>query len=63
MPETEVKLKPCPFCGEIPTWENAPTGGDDYTAHIMCENENCHVRPVLYDATEDEDADKWNKRA
>ena len=33
-------IKPCPFCGEIPTFSAFP-----YTDIIKCENPNCYVQP------------------
>ncbi len=54
-------LKPCPFCGEIPTRK--------YNEHlkkwyIQCENENCRIQPVT-DAHVNKSVitREWNKRA
>ena len=53
-------LKPCPFCGEVPT----PWDTKDGKYYIDCENKKCVMKPGtdtkldLYTAIE-----WWNRRA
>ena len=35
-------VKPCPFCGDEPTFSTFP-----YTDIIKCENQSCYVKPRI----------------
>ena len=40
------KLKPCPFCGEIPKIDYGCEYIDDIAKYwIQCNNEKCRIRP------------------
>ena len=58
MPES---LKPCPFCGKLPTiqpWH----GGRPTKRAVMCENPRCHVQPMVTGEWERYAAARWNRR-
>lgn len=51
------KLKPCPFCGEIPKIESYP-----YTSLIACRNADCKVAPRIgaeHSVDKLGEAEKW----
>ena len=53
-----MKLKPCPFCGEIPTVELI-----EAVWSICCENMDCPADAVcVYEDTEAEAIKAWNTR-
>ena len=55
------KLKPCPFCGEIPTVGCDTFGHGCY--HIQCANGECACMPVSwYYPTKEEAIEAWNIR-
>ena len=45
-----MKIKPCPFCGEIPAILplNPKIEGDAWAA-VKCDNLECHARPRVED--------------
>ena len=61
---SEIKLKPCPFCGrnnvKIETWAN---GGRMYM--VKCNNPDCPVPERGYPTGRnlDEVKNEWNRRA
>ena len=57
---SKPKLKPCPFCGEVPKYQGARDGLETM---IICLSDSCPA--ILYtDAyTEKEAVERWNKRA
>lgn len=63
-----MRIKRCPFCGDIPTKKFSPRptsarGAQDDVILITCENELCDVQPCASDAVEGECVKKWNRRA
>jgi hypothetical protein len=40
---TKKNIKPCPFCGQQPSFLNRGTGW----AMLACENQDCYVKPSL----------------
>jgi len=72
---TKVKLKPCPFCGEIPKLKNNKVcqNWDDKGGHwwdmrtlpeqwIECTNINCFVLPSLSRVNIKDAAEIWNNQ-
>ena len=69
--EIEIEVKPCPFCGRMPTLKYYPGlygyGDDSDLAYIKCEN--CNVRMVEEVSGMSEEkvlrlvAKRWNRRA
>ena len=57
------ELKPCPFCGEKPTfgWSEDSEGFGTYGIH--CENPDCYPCPGLSFQNAKEAREYWNKRA
>lgn len=56
------KLKPCPFCGEIPTVVHDTQGYESYD--IQCVNGECSCMPVTWCyPTQEEAIEAWNRRA
>lgn len=53
-----MKLKPCPFCGGLPSW-TIFNGG--YL--LVCANSNCFANIKIMGNSEKEASDKWNTRA
>ncbi len=55
------ELKPCPFCGDIPTLVSDfhEANGNWFCHKIKCEQ--CYTSGDVYD-TEQEAVDKWNFR-
>lgn len=56
-----AELKPCPFCGGIPTMEY-----DDYFQGwiVVCENKKCRIRPMTdYHIKKGVVTREWNRRA
>lgn len=41
---SEIKLKPCPCCGEKPYTAVVEKGDEKMDAHIICDNSNCGMR-------------------
>ena len=66
----EIEVKPCPFCGRMPTLKYYPGlygyGDDSDLAYIKCEN--CDVKMVKEVSGMSEEkvfrlmAERWNKR-
>lgn len=62
MADRAYDLKPCPWCGRIPTmrpWH----GGGPLKRMVHCVNERCRVAPEVTGARPSEAADIWNDRA
>jgi len=55
-------LKPCPFCGELPTvW--AGSGYEGFaTFYVECRSDVCDVTPCVSDDNKYEAIRLWNKR-
>lgn len=53
-----MKLKTCPFCGELPSWTICDGG---YL--LACANPNCLAIARVEGITEKETGNKWNTRA
>jgi len=59
------KIKPCPFCGCLPTLESEiawryPSGEVHW---VECDSEDCGIWPCTEDyATEEEAITTWNRR-
>lgn len=76
---TEIKLLPCPFCGEVPTltkkqmWQGSHGYYGCYGFSVKCENEDCAITPftrtfdTIYEKDENKQKKKaiaaWNRRA
>ena len=70
---SEIKLKPCPFCGGEAYIDTFIERGDGYGKYaswyevytVCCVNELCHYRPQTerYASTIETAAEMWNKRA
>ena len=60
--ETEMKLKPCPFCRKVPTLQ---TADDGTAARVFCQNIFCIMLTVMTPicAHADEAIDIWDTRA
>lgn len=59
---SEAEAKPCPWCGGQPTiqpWH----GGRPTKKMIACENEGCHVSPMVTGQTRREALARWNSRS
>ena len=58
------KLKPCPFCGEMPAiTEHAPKINGKYQWQIGCESSRCCFNPTIHFLDTKETAIKcWNYR-
>lgn len=55
----ETKLKPCPFCGQMPKLRHYAVCYD-----VACVNESCERQPRTYAWNYPETAiDEWNKLA
>ena len=55
-------LKPCPFCGEIPTVTHDAQNCETYV--IQCANGECACMPVTWwYLTKEEAIEAWNRRA
>lgn len=55
----ETELKPCPFCGEIPSYYQY---GIEWC--VECRSRECWVVPeTALCASKEEAATKWNRRA
>ena len=56
-----MKLKPCPFCGEVPKLESAD---DNSAARVVCRNPFCRMSAVmtLISIPHGEPAERWNTR-
>lgn len=57
---TEIKLKPCPFCGKKPKTLTSEFGKRH---NIECRNPDCHCTVFASGTTKEEAAVKWNRRA
>jgi hypothetical protein len=53
-----MELKPCPFCGGLPSWITLNGG---YS--LVCGNPNCFASVRVQDTTEEQAIIKWNTRA
>lgn len=60
MPNEEIKLKPCPFCGGEPVLQEHVFHGYRSTFGVVCLDCCCETRQ-FYD-TQKEAADAWNRR-
>lgn len=70
----DVKLKPCPFCGAVPTirgiqhkWLECVLYGEDnkFTEEswwISCETEHCPAYHMLEYPSKEEATEAWNRR-
>jgi len=56
------KMKPCPFCGEMPTIEPWH-GGGPRKRMISCEGVDCMVQPSVPGSTARQALERWNVRA
>ena len=58
---TDIKLKPCPFCGREPEMVELPY---DYSNEyfVRCTTDNCVEQAMPY-LSKEEAAEKWNRRA
>ena len=57
------KLKPCPFCGEIPTVKKVPDT-DIRPWYVRCCNNDCEMWVATCNRDTKEEAIKtWNKRS
>lgn len=56
---TDVVLKPCPFCGDIPIINGRPRGA---MGQVVCVNEDC-FGPRTTAATKADSIIQWNTRA
>lgn len=45
MTDTPATLKPCPFCGEIPTLGDNGGAGGEFWSIIHCNNPKCEIEP------------------
>ena len=61
---SEIKLKPCPFCGSEATIEDISTE-DEYYFMIQCQNEKCGAAVCFGDESETQEgaARAWSRRA
>ncbi len=51
----------CPFCGEKPKVEPWHGGAKTKRA-VNCDNDNCHVQPMVTGNTRKVAVDRWNTR-
>lgn len=54
------ELKPCPFCGEIPQYDQI--GGYPFVHRIKCRNELCGVQPESQSGILQVCENNWNTR-
>lgn len=70
-----INLKPCPWCGEPPTYyetticANYDNKGNSYKTlrrlphySIECSNVQCHVRPCIRKINDNSVRELWNKQ-
>lgn len=57
------ELKPCPFCGSLPS--SAAHDCDDWNRQwiVACEDPNCGVQPYFYESDKPIAEAAWNRRA
>ena len=60
---SEIKLKPCPFCGAKVAIDDISTEDEDYFM-IQCQNEECGAAACFGDESETKEgaARAWNRR-
>ncbi len=59
-----AELKPCPFCGEVPTMELFIDLYHRKKFGIECRNEDCDIQPMTAWYADEKDCVKdWNRRA
>lgn len=58
-----MRLKRCPFCGDLPTKRVAIRAAAENVHLIACENELCAAQPCVSDTWETKAVQKWNMRA
>ena len=57
---TDIKLKPCPFCGREPEMVELPNNySNEY--FVRCTTDDCVEQVMLY-LSKEEAAEKWNRR-
>lgn len=60
---TETKLKPCPFCGKVPSGIRF-VGNPINKWYVECTNEKCRIQPATsYHKMKGVVVREWNKRA
>jgi hypothetical protein len=59
----DEQLKPCPFCGVLPSITPADEGADVVQPCVGCINVLCEVQPEVIDDTEARARERWNSRA
>ena len=61
---SEIKLKPCPFCGSTASIQQDITGKNYY--HVVCNDRKCKCPMVagmpIWKNTEEEATEDWNRR-
>ena len=61
----QKELKPCPFCGGEVKYKFFNWAKKDYDkrgSHIACENEDCNVRPRVWETSKAKAIKAWNTR-
>ena len=59
---SDIKMKPCPFCGSAPVQSSSNNGEGFMDAWIECENNRCDINPSVSDPNLYTAIEMWNKR-
>ena len=59
---SDIKMKPCPFCGSAPVQSSSNNGEGFMDAWIECENDKCDINPSVSDPNLYTAIEMWNKR-